>query len=73
MNNVVSLHQREKTPDDLLTLNEACRKYGYKYGYLYKYSVLEKELTCYGKRGFRAVSESELLEFMERKNAKWRA
>ena len=72
MNNVVSLHQRE-IPNDLLTLNEACRKYGYKYGYLYKYSVLEKEIACYGKRGFRAVSESELLEFMERKNQKWRA
>lgn len=73
MSNVVELKPKREMPNDLLTLNEACCKYGYKYGYLYKWSVIEREIACYGKRGFRAVSESELLEFMERKNAKWRA
>lgn len=72
MNNVVSLN-RERTPDDLLTFKEAKDKLGINYAYIYKWSVLEREIPCYGKRGFRAVRESDLLKFIERKNQKWRA
>jgi hypothetical protein len=71
MNNVVSLNQREKT--DLLTLKEASQKYDLSYPYLYKWCVLEKEIKCYFKRGRIAISESDLVRFMDERTRKWRA
>lgn len=57
----------------LLTLTEASNKYDVSYQYLYKWCVLEKELRLYFKRGKRAVSESDLLRFMDERVKKWRA
>ena len=74
MNNVVEFNRKiENIPDDLLTLKEAYAKYGYSYGFLYKWSVLEKEIPCYDKRGFRAIRESELVRFIDERTKKWRA
>lgn len=71
MSNVVELHQREKT--DLLTLKEASQKYDLSYQYLYKWCVLEKEIKCYFKRGRIAISESDLIRFIDERTRKWRA
>lgn len=74
MNNVVSFKRKKETiPDDLMTLKEACSQYGYRYGFLYKWSVLEKEIPCYEKRGFRAIRESDLLQFIDERIKKWQA
>ena len=72
MSNVVSF-KRERKPNDLLTLKEASQKYDLSYPYLYKLCVLEKEIKCYLKRGRRAISESDLLRFVEERTKKWRA
>ena len=72
MSNVVSLNI-ERKPNDLLTLKEASQKYDLSYPYLYKWCVLEKEIKCYLKRGRRAISESDLLRFIEERTRKWRA
>ncbi len=58
-------------PDDLMTINELCAKYQFKYGYLYKWSVMAKN------RGFKHIapyyfgtlklSEKEVLEFTRTK------
>ena len=72
MSNVVSLNI-ERKPNDLLTLKEASQKYDLSYQYLYKWCVLEKEIKCYLKRGRRAISESDLLRFIDERTRKWRA
>lgn len=72
MNNVVSLRQRD-IPDDLMTFKEIGRKYGYKYSFLYKWSVLENVIPIYDVRGHRGIRESDLLKFMDMRTRKWRA
>lgn len=58
-------------PDDLMTLNELCAKYQFKYSYLYKWSVLAKNrglkhITPY-YFGALKLSEREVLEFTKTK------
>lgn len=72
MNNVVKLVKREY-PDDLLTFDEVKQKYGYKYGFIYKWCVLEDEIPCYDKCGYRAISEADLIKFRNKRVRKWRA
>lgn len=72
MSNVVELKPRE-IPDDLLTFKEVGKKYGYKYGFIYKWSVLENEIPCYEIRGHRGIRESDLLRFIDERTRKWRA
>lgn len=73
MNNVVKFHQKTTIPDDLMTFKEVFEQYGYRYGFLYKWSILEKEIPCYEKRGFIAIRESDLLKFIDERIKKWRA
>lgn len=73
MLNVVELKPKREFPDDLLTFGEVFHKYGYKYNFIYKWCVLENELLCYEKQSRRAIRESDLLEFMGRRQKKWRA
>lgn len=67
MNNVVELKP------NLLTFKEASEMYELSYAYLYKWCVLEKEIKLYSKRGRRAISESDLLRFMDERIKKWLA
>lgn len=72
MQNVVELRKSDYA-DDLLTFDEVSKKYGYKYGFIYKWCVLEKEIPCYDKRGRRAIKETDLLKFRDERVKKWRA
>ncbi len=54
-------------PDDLKPISELCAKYGYKYSYLYKWSVRAKNtglkyITPYYFGGLK-LSEKEVLNF----------
>lgn len=72
MQNVVKLRKSDYA-DDLLTFDEVSKKYGYKYGFIYKWCVLQKEIPCYDKGGYRAVSESDLIDFRNKRVKRWRA
>ena len=67
--NVIQLNQ-DDYPTDLLTIPEVQKKYGLRYSFVYKWVMLEKELTAYDKGGI-AVSEKELLEFLKKRSKKW--
>jgi len=56
-------------PTDLMSISEFKEKYGYKYGYLYKWSVLEREIPFYMVGGLK-LSEKDVLAFEERKRIK---
>ena len=49
-------------PNDLMSIKEICLKHGFDYDYLYKWSILKKEIKVYF-RGIWKLSESEVLEF----------
>ena len=69
MSNVIQFNQNEY-PNDLLTISEIKKKYGVSYGFVYKWAIIKKELTAYDKAGI-AVSEKELLEFLNKRSKKW--
>ena len=69
MNNVISFNRNE--PADLMKISELVANHGYKYGYLYKWSVLAKKqgLECiepYYKGGLK-LSLKEVMEFDRKK------
>lgn len=73
MNNVINFERfkdESKTPDDLMTLKELGIKHGFKYGYLYKWSCREKQITVYD-RGTLYLSEKEVLEFAKKRALKY--
>ena len=72
MSNVLTLKQR-RIPDDLMTFREIEKKYGYKYGFLYKWTITENEIPCYDKRGFISIRESDFIKFIEKRTRKWQA
>ncbi|MBR2525781.1 hypothetical protein IKE67_04890, partial [bacterium] len=49
-------------PTDLMSLKELCLKHGFNYDYLYKWSILKREINVYF-RGTWKLSESEVLNF----------
>ena len=55
----------KETPDDLMTFKEICSKYGYNYGFLYKWSVIMGAITLYF-RGTWKLSVQEVLNFSEK-------
>lgn len=71
-NNVINLDGFKKNtrPNDLLRIKDFQEKYGLKYEYLYKWAVLKKEIKVYSMGGI-ALSESEVLNFEERKAKKY--
>ena len=69
MSNVIQFNQNEY-PNDLLTISEIKKKYGLSYGFVYKWAIIKKVLTVYDKAGI-AVSEKELLEFLNKRSKKW--
>ena len=68
MGNIIKM--KNTTPMDLMTFAEVKAKYGYKYEFMYKWTRIKKELTAYDKAGI-AVSEKELLEFIDRRRKRW--
>ena len=74
MNNVISLNREiMNRPKDLLYISQF-EELGYKYGYLYKWSVLAKKqgIECikpYFESGLK-LSLSEVLEFDEKRRVK---
>lgn len=71
MNNVISFN-RDSMPTDLMSFRQIMEKYGLKYGFLYKWSVLEKRLRTYDRGGI-VISESDLLRFLDERGRKWQA
>lgn len=70
-NNIVSI-SRDIFPSDLMSFREITEKYKLKYGFLYKWSVLEKVIRTYDRGGI-AISERDLLEFLDKRGRKWQA
>ncbi len=70
MSNIIKFNKNEY-PNDLLTFAEVKEKYGLGYSFVYKWAMIKKELTAYDKAGI-AVSEKELLEFLQNRTKKWR-
>lgn len=73
MQNVISINRDslKNRPNDLMSIAELCAKYGYKYGYLYKWSVRAKNMGLdhiepYYKGGL-VLSEKDVLNFEERR------
>ena len=60
-NNVINLN-REIIPNDLMTFKELESKHGYKYGYLYKWACLKKQIPLYYNGQLR-ISEKDVLNF----------
>ena len=71
MSNIIKFSQKEN-PKDLLTLAEVKEKYGLGYSFVYKWAMLKRKLTAYDKAGI-AVSEKELIDFLENRSKKWRS
>ncbi len=69
MNNIIKFNQNEY-PKDLLSLSEAKDKYGFSYSFIYKWTIDKKVLTAYDKAGI-AISEKELLEFLNNRSKRW--
>lgn len=69
MENVISF-KRDVQPDDLMSFREIGEKYKLKYGFLYKWSVLEKVLRTYDRGGI-VISEKDLLNFLDKRGKKW--
>lgn len=61
-NNVINLNGFNNRPSDLLKIKDFKAKYGLSYEYLYKWSVIKKEINVYSMGGI-ALSEKEVLEF----------
>lgn len=59
-------------PDDLMRFPEIIKKYNLKYGFLYKWAVLNKAIKTYDRGGI-AISEKDLLEFLDERAKKWQA
>ena len=74
MNNVISFNRTK--PNDLMKISELVEHHGYKYGYLYKWSVLAKKrgLECiepYFEGGLK-LSLKDVIEFDKKRGlAKW--
>ena len=68
MNNVISINR--DMPNDLMLFSEIKEKYGLKYDFLYKWSIIKKEIKPYDKGGI-AVSERDLLIFLDKRSKKW--
>ena len=71
MNNVINFN-KGSIPNDLMSFREISEKYKLKYGFLYKWSVLEKAIRTYDRGGI-VISENDLLEFLDRRGKKWQA
>lgn len=71
MNNVIQIN-RDMMPNDLMSFRQIGEKYGLKYGFLYKWSVLKKELRTYDRAGI-VISEKDLLEFLDKRGRRWQA
>ena len=71
MNNIISFN-RDAQPGDLMSFREIGSKYGLKYGFLYKWSVLEKKLRTYDRGGI-VISENDLLRFLDERGKRWQA
>lgn len=69
MSNIIKFNQNEY-PNDLLTIAEVKEKYGLGYSFVYKWTIVKKVLTAYDKAGI-AVSEKELLEFLNNRSKRW--
>lgn len=59
-----------KSPDDLMSFKELEIKYGLKYGFLYKWACLKRELNLY-ERGCLKLSEKEVLDFLYKRTMKY--
>lgn len=70
MNNVVSFNR--DMPDDLMSFREIMDKYKLKYGFLYKWSVIMKQIRTYDRGGI-VISEKDLLEFLDKRGRRWQA
>ena len=71
MNNVIQMN-RDIIPEDLMSFRQITDKYGLKYGFLYKWSVLMKALRTYDRGGI-VISEKDLLNFLDKRGRKWQA
>lgn len=69
-NNVINLRSKNNEPKDLMSFAELEAEHGYKYSYLYKWACLKGELTVY-PRGVNKLSEAEVLQFSEKRGAKY--
>ena len=74
MSNVIQFSKGVEIPSDLMTLDELCNAYGFKYGFLYKWSVLaqrngEEGITPYNL-GRLKLSVSEVINFMKKRGEK---
>lgn len=70
MAEIINLRENQSTPNDLLTLEEIVQKYGIKYDFIYKWSRRLGVIPVYDKGGI-AISESDYLEFREKRKLKW--
>lgn len=72
-NNVISINRvKDEIPNDLMSFREIMEKYKLKYGFLYKWSVLQKAIRTYDRGGI-VISEAELLNFLDERGKKWQA
>lgn len=72
MNNVLSFNREETRPNDLMSFREVMNKYQLKYGFLYKWAILNKRIPVYDRGGI-VISEKDLLLFLSERERKWRA
>ena len=71
MENVIPIN-RDSMPNDLMSFREITEKYKLKYGFLYKWSVLEKAIRTYDRGGI-VISEKDLLDFLDKRGRRWQA
>lgn len=70
-NNVLNFNKfSDSRPSDLLKIKDFKAKYGLNYEYLYKWSVIKKQIRVYSMGGI-ALSEKEVLEFEQKKAANY--
>ena len=69
MTNVVKLNNAKSKPTDLLPLSEFQKKYGIKYDYLYKKSIIEGLIEPYFTPEW-ALSENEVFIFLQKEKQK---
>ena len=63
--------QKMIRPTDTMSIMELCKKYGFKYSYLYKWSVLKGVIPIYLAGGIK-LSEQDVLTFEDsRRNKKY--
>lgn len=74
MSNVIQFSRGVEIPSDLMTLEELCEAYGFKYSFLYKWSVLahKKGDECITPYNFGRLklSLSDVINFMKKRGEK---